>query len=98
MADFAPVVCNRSAYLDIFSINKYMKWDKPKLDKELVKSIAKQYGGDLITASILVRRNITGSEIAFFLNNSPDLLKDPFQLPGIHKAVNRIFEAKKNKE
>jgi single-stranded-DNA-specific exonuclease len=51
-----------------------MKWEKPELDKELVKSIAKQYGCDLITASILVRRNITGSEIEFFLDNSPDLL------------------------
>jgi single-stranded-DNA-specific exonuclease RecJ len=75
-----------------------MKWEKPELDKELVKSIAKQYGCDLITASILVRRNITGSEIEFFLDNSPDRLRDPFKLPGMTKAINRILDAKKNQD
>jgi single-stranded-DNA-specific exonuclease RecJ len=85
-----------------FSIYKQgegiMRWEKSGIDTSLVKSIAKQYECDLITASILIRRNITGSEIEFFLDNNPNRLRDPFQLPGMREAVKRIFDAKETHE
>ena len=73
------------------------KWSKKDVDKELVKAIAKEYSCGLLTAFILARRGITGSEIPYFLSGDAPL-HDPLLLPGISKAIERIQQAIVSKE
>jgi single-stranded-DNA-specific exonuclease len=74
-------------------------WDKKDIPPELVKEIAAKYGCDLLTASILVRRGIIrGEDIQFFLEDDPRYLRNPFGLPGMEDAVDRIIAAKEEGE
>jgi single-stranded-DNA-specific exonuclease len=76
-----------------------MNWEKKDIPQDLVKSLADRYGCDLLTASILVRRGLTrGEEILYFLENDPRYLRNPFELPGMEEAVDRILAAKEEKE
>ena len=69
-------------------------WIKRTVDKKLVKSIADTYSCDLLTAYILANRGITADdEIRCFLTDDNDLLCDPFLLPDIDKAIQRIRQA-----
>jgi len=72
-----------------------MNWDKKEIPPELVRDIAAKYGCDLLTASILARRGITaGESIRFFLEDDPRHLRNPFLLPGMEDAVDRILAAR----
>jgi single-stranded-DNA-specific exonuclease len=74
-------------------------WEKKDISPELVKSIAAKYGCDLLTASILARRGIIrGEDIQFFLEDEPRYLRNPFGLPGMEDAVDRIIAAKEEGE
>ena len=76
-----------------------MKWEKQEVSPELVKSISSKYGCDLLTASILIRRGIvSGQEIKFFQEDDPRHLGNPFELPGMEDAVERILAAKDEEE
>jgi single-stranded-DNA-specific exonuclease len=76
-----------------------MKWEKRDIAPELVKNLSSKYGCDLLTASILVRRGISsGPEIMYFLEDDPKHLKNPFELPGMEDAVERILAAKEEGE
>ena len=76
-----------------------MKWDKKDISPDLVKSLSSKYGCDLLTASILARRgHVSGSEIMYFLENDPRRLRNPFELPGMEDAVERILAAKEEGE
>ena len=76
-----------------------MKWEKRDISPDLVKNISAKYGCDLLTASILARRDIvSGEEIKFFLENDPRHLLNPFELPGMEDAVERILAAKEEGE
>ena len=76
-----------------------MKWEKKDISPELVKSIASKYSCDLLTASVLVRRGIiNGEDIRYFLENDPRHLTNPFLLPGMEDAVERILAAKEEGE
>jgi len=71
-----------------------MKWNKKDAPGALVKEISDKYGCDLITASILVRRGHTKSEdLLYFLEEDKRYLRNPFDLPGMEDAVERILEA-----
>jgi len=73
-----------------------MNWEKKEISAELVRDIANRYGCDLLTASILVRRNITsGEEIRYFLESDVRHMRNPFLLPGMEDAVDRILAARK---
>jgi single-stranded-DNA-specific exonuclease len=57
-----------------------MKWEKRDISPELVKSLSSKYGCDLLTASILARRDITsGEEIQYFLEDDVRRLGNPFE-------------------
>jgi len=72
-----------------------MNWEKKEISAELVKDLANRYGCDLLTASILVRRGITaGEEIRYFLESDVRHLRNPFLLPGMEDAVERILAAR----
>jgi single-stranded-DNA-specific exonuclease len=76
-----------------------MKWDKKDIPQELVRDIVLKYGCDRLTASILVRRGITGGEdIRYFLEDEPRYLRNPFELPGMEDAVERLLAAKEEGE
>ncbi|MDR0512431.1 MAG: single-stranded-DNA-specific exonuclease RecJ [Treponema sp.] len=76
-----------------------MKWEKRDIPPELVKSISAKYGCDLLTASILIRRGlVSGSDVRFFLEDDPRHLINPFELPGMEDAVERVLAAKEEGE
>ena len=76
-----------------------MNWEKKDIAPELVKSISSKYGCDLLTASILARRGIvSGGEIKYFLEDDIRHLINPFELPGMEDAVERILAAKEEGE
>jgi single-stranded-DNA-specific exonuclease len=72
-----------------------MNWKKADISPQQVKDIGTQYGCDLLTASVLVRRGIcSGDAIKFFLEDDLWYLHNPFLLPGMEDAVDRILAAK----
>ncbi|MDR2158601.1 MAG: single-stranded-DNA-specific exonuclease RecJ [Treponema sp.] len=76
-----------------------MKWKKEDISPEQVKNTAAKYGCDLLTASILARRGInSGEEIRYFLEDDPRHFRNPFLLPGMEDAVDRIIAAKEEGE
>jgi single-stranded-DNA-specific exonuclease len=76
-----------------------MKWNKKDAPAALVKEIASKYGCDLITASILIRRGIVhGEDLIFYLETDKRHLRNPFELPGMEDAVERIIAAKEEGE
>jgi single-stranded-DNA-specific exonuclease len=80
-----------------------LKWEKRDISPELVKSISSKYGCDLLTASILARRDIiTGEEIQYYLEDDArhyaQRMGNPFELPGMEDAVERILAAKEEGE
>jgi single-stranded-DNA-specific exonuclease len=76
-----------------------MNWQKKTISPEQVKDISAKYGCDLLTASILIRRGITrGDAIQFFLEDDLRYLRNPFGLPGMEDAVERILAAKEEGE
>ena len=76
-----------------------MKWDKKELAPEQVKEIVAKFGCDLLTASILARRGLcTGNSIRYFLEDDLRHLRNPFSLPGVEEAVERILHAKEEGE
>ncbi|MDR3249290.1 MAG: single-stranded-DNA-specific exonuclease RecJ [Treponema sp.] len=76
-----------------------MKWEKRNISPELVKNLDAKYQCGPITASILARRDlIEGETIQFFLENDPRYLHNPFDLPGMEDAVDRILAAKEEGE
>lgn len=76
-----------------------MNWNKKDAPAELVKEIAAKYGCDLITASILIRRGVvTADSLLYFLESDKRYLRNPFEMPGMEDAVERILAAKEEGE
>jgi single-stranded-DNA-specific exonuclease len=72
-----------------------MNWEKKAVSPQLVKDISAKYGCDLLAASILARRGLeTGDAIKFFLEDDIRFLHNPFEMPGMEDAVERILHAK----
>ncbi|MDR0731643.1 MAG: single-stranded-DNA-specific exonuclease RecJ [Treponema sp.] len=75
------------------------KWEKRVISPDLVKQVDAKYHCGPITASILVRRGFTeGETIRYFLEDDPRYLRNPFDLPGMEDAVDRILNAKEEGE
>ncbi|MDR1908945.1 MAG: single-stranded-DNA-specific exonuclease RecJ [Spirochaetaceae bacterium] len=76
-----------------------MIWEKSDIAPELVRDLSARYGCDLLTASILARRGLTrGGDVRYFLEDDPVYLRNPFELPGMEDAVDRIIAAKEEGE
>jgi single-stranded-DNA-specific exonuclease len=76
-----------------------MEWYKAELAPDSVKAFSEKYGCDLLTASILLRRGITeGEDVRYFLEKDLRHLHNPFDLPGMEDAVERILAAKEEGE
>jgi single-stranded-DNA-specific exonuclease len=76
-----------------------LTWEKREISPDLVKNLDAKYHCGPIAASILVRRGLTeGEAIQYFLENDPRYLRNPFDLPGMEDAVDRILNAKEEGE
>ena len=75
------------------------KWEYYETDTELSKKIAAQFNVSELLATILVHRGITEkSEIEIFLNPKRSDFYDPFLMPDMEKAVERICHAIEQQE
>jgi single-stranded-DNA-specific exonuclease len=71
-----------------------MKWNKTDIDKDKVRAMASRYGIDLLTASILVRREVTEpEEVKFYLEDDLLFMHNPFLFEDMEEAVDRILRA-----
>ena len=75
------------------------KWVYNEVDENKVLEIKEKYGISDLLANVLVGRNIVEDEkIKFFLEPTRNDFYDPFLLPDMEIAVNRIIKAIENKE
>ncbi len=75
------------------------KWEYANPNEEEVNRISKKFGISELLASILVNRNVVEDEdIKKFLNPTRNDFYDPFTLPDIEVAVDRIIKAINEKE
>ena len=75
------------------------KWEFYNADKDEVLEIANKYNINKLLARILVNRGITNEhEIQVFLEPTRQNFYDPFLMPDMESATNRILQAIKNNE
>ena len=75
------------------------KWEIDKPNEEQVKKIQEEYKINHLLAKILVNRGITKQEdIRLFLNPTRKDFYDPYLMPDMEKAVERIEKAIENNE
>lgn len=75
------------------------KWECYPVDEEKVEQIAQKYQIGKLLANILVNRNIVEEkEITTFLEPTRNDFYNPFLMPDMEKAVNRILQAIQKKE
>lgn len=75
------------------------KWQFCESNEEKVEELSSRYNISKLLATILVNRNIVEDEdIRVFLNPTRNDFHDPYLLPDMKKAVDRIVAAIKNKE
>ncbi len=75
------------------------KWECYEVDEIKVKELIDKYNINEILAKILVNKNITSKEeIDLFINPTRNDFHDPFMMPDMEIAVERILKAIENKE
>lgn len=75
------------------------KWECYDIDDKKVKELIDKYGINEILAKILVNKDITEKqEIDLFINPTRNDFHDPFLMPDMNEAVNRIIQAIEKKE
>lgn len=74
------------------------KWQIYESNNEKIEEISKKYNLNKLLATILVNRNIEENQIATYLNPNRKNFHDPFLMPDMEIAVNRILKAMGNKE
>jgi single-stranded-DNA-specific exonuclease len=73
-------------------------WEVRKPDLELIKELSEQFSLSHPAALVMANRGMTVEKSNLFLDSSLASLTDPFRLPDMQKAVERIFQAIENKE
>ena len=74
------------------------KWQIYDVDEEKVDKISEKFKINKLLSSILVNRNIEEKDIKVFLNPTRENFHNPFLMPDMEIAVNRIIKAIENKE
>ena len=75
------------------------KWEYYESDNEKVKEISNKFNISNLLAKILINRNVIEDEqIRMFLTPTRNDFYDPFLMPDMEIAVNRIIKAIENKE
>ena len=81
---------------NIGKMNK--KWQYVQNDMQSAKRISEKYNISFITAQIIANKGLKDEQIKIFLEPTRDNFYDPFLLPDMEKAVDRIIKAIDNKE
>ncbi len=75
------------------------KWEFYGKDEEIVKQIQDEFGLSRLLATIIANKNLkTKQEIDVFLNPTRNDFHDPYLMPDMEIAVNRIIKAIENQE
>ena len=75
------------------------EWKYYETDKEKIEEIKERYNVNEILATVLVNRGIVDDEeIRIFLEPTRNDFRNPFDMPDMEKAVNRIIKAIEKKE
>ena len=74
------------------------KWQIYESNNEKIEEISQKYNLNKLLAIILVNRKIEENQIEIYLNPNRKNFHDPFLMPDMEIAVNRILKAMKNKE
>ena len=75
------------------------KWEFLNSDSEIIQKIVKKHNVSELLATVLVNRGILDDEeIRIFLEPTRNDFQDPFGMPDMDKAVERIIKAIENKE
>ena len=75
------------------------KWQIYETDNGKVNELIKKYNLNILLATILVNKNITDEKVlSKFLHPTRNDFYDPFLMPDMELAVNRILKAIENKE
>ena len=75
------------------------KWEIYNCDEDLITKIAEKYQISKLLSTVLVNKNITeDNKIRLFLEPTRSDFHDPYLMPDMEKAVNRILKAIENKE
>ena len=75
------------------------EWTKKSVTKQQIEPLCNNYNIDQILASILVRRGITeGKDILYYLEKDLRFQHEPFLLPNMEDAVERILQAEEEGE
>jgi len=72
------------------------KWEYYKVNEEKIKEIQEKYNVNELIATILVNRGI--EDIKTYLEPTRQDFHNPYEMPDMEKAVQRILEAIENKE
>ena len=78
-------------------MRKKWKYNENKNKQEALK-LQEKYGLNSLISEILANREITTENAEIFLNPNRHDFHDPFQMPDMEKAVQRILQAIENKE
>lgn len=80
-------------------MNKIWQMQYQNQDTELIKYISNKYSISKLLSQILINKNITEERaIEKFLNPKRSDFYDPFLMPDMEKAIERIIKARNNKE
>lgn len=75
------------------------EWNKKNVTKNQIEPLCQKYGISQILSSIFVRRGITkGKDILYYLEDDLRFQHQPFLLPNIEDAVERILQAEEEGE
>ena len=75
------------------------KWNYYKNEnKQETQNLQQKYGLNSLISEILANRGITPENAEIFLNPNRHDFHNPFQMPDMEKAVQRIVQAIENKE
>lgn len=74
------------------------KWQIYESNNEKIEEISRKYNLNKLLATILVNRKIEENQIEIYLNPNRKNFHDPFLMPDMEIAVNRILKAMENKE
>lgn len=74
------------------------KWQIYETDEVAIETISKKYNINKLLSSILINRKINENEIDVFLNPTRQNFHDPFLMPDMNIAVERIIKAIDNKD
>ena len=74
------------------------KWQIYEVDEVEINKISQKYNLNKLLASILINRNIKEKDMDIFLNPTRKNFHDPFLMPDMEIAVERIIKAINNKE